>query len=119
MKQEREQFLADLVRRLPNHSIPYIVRMAGKLIRLAKTHGRLAEDACNGCPEQETNLPIAAVNAAQKKWEERVEKGTARAEKAMTAIADSIGMCIHFSGDPRGYTCKLIIDGQEIPIPGL
>lgn len=81
---EMEQFLHDL----RQHGCRLTDAEARQLIKLAKKHHRLQEDACNG---------------------EVPEDYDAEVKDAITRLAKKIGCRgVRFSGDPRGCTVKLI-----------
>ena len=63
--------------------------VARRLMRYARTHGRLAETACN------------------RELTPREEKQDGLTERHISELAATVGAAAKFSGDPRGYTVKL------------
>ena len=63
-----------------------------RLVKLAHEHGNIQEKKC--CVE---------LTARQEKREETIEK-------EITAIASQFGLKTMFTGDPRGFTVKLLSD---------
>lgn len=105
---EREAFIAQLVRALPDFPAPLIVRNARLIIRHAVTHGHLAEQSCNGHPAQGSpSMDVATVNRLQEKWDARIAKREAQIERRIAELCAEIGIAVHFGGDPRGYTVKV------------
>lgn len=104
---ERDQFIAQLVRALPNKPAHLVADSARLLMRHAKTHGRLAEEECNGPGDYVHRLPIAESNRLIEEHARRVETRQAQAEKRIAAICAELGIEPVFGGDPRGYTVKV------------
>jgi len=105
---EREQFIAAMVREFPGKSADEVTRLARLLLRHAKTHGRLAEESCNGHPIQSSpTAAMALVNRLQAKWDARIERQEKQIEHRIAEIAAELGCAADFGGDPRGYTVKL------------
>lgn len=105
---EREQFIAQLTRALPDQPPHIVAHRARLLMRHAATHGRLEVESCNGHPAQGSpTMPAAAINRLQDKWDARIEKREAQIERRITEIAAELGLTVDFGGDPRGYTVKL------------
>ena len=75
------------------------VRACSLIARAAKTHGRLAEEECNG----------PALGEWSQRWADRIEKRTAQIEENIRALVASLGdgFGVVFSGDPRGSTVKI------------
>lgn len=101
---ERDEFITRMVAEFGDQSL----NTARLLLRHAKTHGRLAEMACNGSPAQSNpNLPIEQVNKCQARWDAWIEKREAQIERRIKQLCDEIGLPVDFGGDPRGYTVKV------------
>ncbi len=112
---EREQFIAQMVRALPEYPLGQVTEVARLICRHAKTHGRLSEETCNGhpmqsqCPPQGCDMVAynARVNKLQDRWDARIEKREAQIERRISELAQTVGLRADFGGDPRGYTVKL------------
>ncbi len=112
---ERDDFIAVLVRALPDLAPHQVTNAARLLLRHAKTHGRIAEMECNGHPIQSQSPPQsyapeawnALVNKRQAAFDAWCEMRTQQLERRITEICQSIGVRPNFGGDPRGYTVKL------------
>jgi hypothetical protein len=83
-------------------------RLAGLLMRHAKTHHRLQEMVCNGCGALygESNESFSKRQMAHETW---VEKRDKQIEHRITEICRELGEGFSpvFSGDPRGCTVKI------------
>lgn len=107
---EREEFIAAIVREFPDKPIDFVTHRARLLLRHAKTHGRLAEESCNGHPAQSSpTMDAKTVGRLQEKWDARIERQEKQIERRMAEIAAELGVPIRFGGDPRGYTVKLTL----------
>ena len=96
-REEREQFIATMVRELPEVRPREVAIFARKLMGLAKTHCRYQVMQCgDGSPNQEANCRYA---------EEREEALEKRIEK----LCKKYGTEAVFSGDPRGCTVKVAV----------
>jgi len=97
--EERESFLNVLCEESESGWLD--IRSAGLLIlRHAKTHGRLAVDACNGIGPFATGKEID-------RWQERLDRKEELLERRLHEIATGIGVSLELGGDPRGFTVKL------------
>jgi len=112
--EEREQFIAILQKELPAVDSGTVYRAARLLMRHAATHGRLAEESCNGYPTQGSpSMPIECINKLQNAWDARISKKKKQIEARMSAIAAELGLGIDFGGDPRGYTVKVFLPSKR------
>lgn len=91
---DREQFVMTMVKAFPKDA-HRALRVAGLLMRHAKTHGRIQERWCS--EEMSESLT------------RRVERREKQIEALITRHAESLGCKVHFDGDPRGYTVKLFL----------
>lgn len=111
---EREEFIGRFAQEFGSHGLAAI-DAARQLLRLAKTHGRLAVETCNGHPMQSQSPPAgyvmaaynARVNKLQDAWDARIEKQERACERRITEILTPFGLTPCFGGDPRGYTVKI------------
>jgi len=78
---------------------------ARALMRHAKTHGRLACEACNGYPGGRHDYRFDDKFLEQ--WEAKRAAHEARIEARMVEILAPFGIVPRFGGDPRGYTVKI------------
>ncbi len=104
---ERDDFIAVLVRALPEHSPMQVTNAARLLLRHAKTHGNVACMECNGPGDWVHRLAIKDASKEYEKHQAWCNKRTEQLERRITEICQSIGVRPNFGGDPRGYTVKL------------
>lgn len=91
-RNEREEFLARLVREFPQHSISTLLDIGRKMLATAATLQRWAEEECNRVLTEDE---LKRDNAAQER---------------MYRLAAEIGVqLLPVSGDPRGYVVKLLL----------
>jgi hypothetical protein len=103
---ERDQFTAALAQAYPSMTIERLREARDKLLTLARQHGRLAVEECNG-PDG-----VHLMNSAQiAEWQVNLDLRQTRCEERIKAlIADRLpGTKLILGGDPRGYTVKLIL----------
>lgn len=107
---EREQFVAFMQRELATFPPAEVEQAARLLLRHAATHGRLAEESCNGHPAQGSpSMDVKSLGKLQEKWDARIEREEKRIEKRIGEICAPFGIRPDFGGDPRGYTVKLFL----------
>jgi hypothetical protein len=113
---ERAQFMAALLKAFPEKDFGEVEQFARLMLRHAATHGRLAEETCNGHPIQgqytsATGDALKAHNARvtklQNQWDARIEKKELQVEARMKVLCDAFGVELILGGDPRGYTVKI------------
>lgn len=104
---EREEFVAQLTRALPQVAANLVARNARLLMRHAKTHGNIAEAQCNGPGDYVNSIPYPEAGRIYREFEERCAKREARIEARISAICAELGIEPDFGGDPRGYTVKV------------
>ncbi len=104
---ERDDFIAVLVRALPDLAPHQVTTAARLLLRHAKTHGNIAEAECNGPGDWVHRLDGKAASAEYERHQAWCDKRTEQIERRITEICQSIGVRPNFGGDPRGYTVKL------------
>lgn len=104
---DRKQFVSLMSQEIPGTNTEYL---ASLLLRHAKTHGRLAEESCNGHPAQSSpHMPAEQLNKLQEKWDARIELREAQVERRIKEICEELGICVKFGGDPRGYTVTVFL----------
>ena len=129
IKRQREEFISYMVRALPAHSSNLVLDFCRKALRLSQTHGRLACADCNGDypgpwiqptdyqdPKQReryTKRLKECARCGSHYAKETINKAgickSCRVEDQLRALASSFGLSADFQGDPRGWTCKLIV----------
>lgn len=85
-QRERTEFVAVMSREFAHLPPLDLARLLGRLMRLAKMHNKLMEDACNAGEDEE------AVELC---------------ERGIRQVCEKIGCGAVLSGDPRGATVKL------------
>jgi|SRR5882724_140579 len=97
-KQEREQWFKFFTRvereakaDMKDHAYGY----AERICKLSRSHGRLQESACN-----------YGLTPRQESRERNIES-------EITKLASELGFGVEFSGDPRGYTVKLLLPSGD------
>jgi hypothetical protein len=110
MLNEREKFIAVMVEEFtPRHPAREVLADAKRIMRAARTHGRLAVEYCNG-PEHLTTVPHSPERSHRaEQWEEQRAKRQAACERQLIKLCAPYGMVPRFGGDPRGYTVKLTL----------
>lgn len=74
-----------------------------RLMRYASTHNRIATHHCNGdCPYKHSS------ELAGRETDDWCKK-QATVETAITKLVHSFGALVHFGGDPRGCTVKVVV----------
>lgn len=128
-RKQREEFVAQLVRALPDIPVFEVTDAATRLMRRGATCLRLAEAQCNGdWPADNGARKAVPCGGADDKgcgsyWVPSVLKGadkrcpTCRNEAAVRAICASLGIQPAFQGEPRGATLRLCVNGREIVVP--
>lgn len=112
---DREQFQATLARNFPDKPTVTVARM---LLRNAATHQRLQEESCNGHPAQgNPHIDSKTIGKWQDKWDARIEKQTEQCERRIIGLAKDLGAGVEFQGDPRGWTVKLLVNGNTVGVP--
>lgn len=130
-EKERTEFTARLAREYPNIPVHIVCDLARKLMSLARTHGNLAVQQCNGPPEWIRNRERSGDDTGVcDAWETARAKREESCERRITEVCAKFGHkpdCIyvggvparatcrcrgkilkpHFGGDPRGYTVKV------------
>lgn len=105
---ERQEFISRFREEFPSHTREECLQAALLLLRHSRTHGRLAEESCNGHPAQGSpSMEIARLNKLQDAWDARIEKKEKQIEARMAEICKPFNLPITFGGDPRGYTVKV------------
>ena len=105
---ERDRFIIELTKALSATPADKVEHAARLILRHAKTHGRLAEESCNGHPAQGSpTMPTDQLNRLQERWDARIEKQEAQIERRIKEICEPLGIVPDFGGDPRGYTVRL------------
>lgn len=121
---EREQFIAELLKRVPTATREH----AEKLLRWGATYGRLGEAQCNGdWPAENGEGKRYECPKCQSGWRIRSalrECPFCRAERIIRETCESLNpqgygyygladlVVPHFQGDPRGHTVRLQIAGE-------
>ena len=101
---ERDNFVAVLVRECASLNPLHVAQVARKIMRHGATLKRLAEESCNGHPIQGgPSVDIATINRLQDKWDARIERQEARAEKNITAAAAELGLAGKGSSPRSGW----------------
>ena len=108
---EREEFVAQLTRALPDVAPHLVARNARLLMRHARTHGNLAEAECNGPGDYVNRIPYPEAGRIYDEHQERCERRTAQVERRIEALCTDLGIKADFGGDPRGYAVKLHLPG--------
>ena len=103
---EREQFIALMVRDYPEVPLHIAADTARKILRLARTHGNLAVEQCNG-PAWGQQYGYNPKPGEWEAWEDARTKREASCERRITKLCAPFGIVPRFGGDPRGYTVKL------------
>jgi len=106
-QQERDQFIAQLVRALPEKPAHVVADAARLLMRHAKTHGNLAVAECNGPGDYVNRIPYPEAGHIYAEHQRRIEKKTQQIEGRIIAICAELGLVAILGGDPRGYTVKV------------
>lgn len=101
--EEREEFVAILCEAVPDGT-PYaeyagIIPQARELMRLAKRHGRIQERLCNEPDDDHKIL------RADERCQDRIIRLIFADDSPLHAAIDKV----MFSGDPRGYTVKVLL----------
>jgi hypothetical protein len=114
MSKDRDEFIAVLVREFPDKPMAEVIRVAKLLMRHARTYGRIQEMECNGHPAQSNPyMPIETLNKLQARHEAYCEKEGKRMEGLLTRAGAALGCEVKFTGDPRGYTVRLMLPSKR------
>ena len=108
-----------------------IVQICSLICRHATSYGHVQEGHCNGHPACISGrLPIETVHRLQSDFEEWLAKRDDQLEKRIADLVEQLPhtddgpLRVHFQGDPRGSTVRLILPDRDpeqdygIPVPG-
>lgn len=116
MTRERDEFMALLAKEMPETPSHLVVDFARKIMRQAKTHGRLAEAHCNGdWPADNGERKTELCKGCECGWvPSTISKKTGlckscRIEVAIAKECEPFSIKADFQGDPRGCTVKLVV----------
>lgn len=112
---EREEFLTLLAREYPDKGLMHVCDFGRVLMRLARTHGQLACDYCNGPQHLDYTIPAgedcarlnAERRAAHTAWDAALERKRESNARRISEVCTEFGIIWRHSGDPRGYTVKV------------
>jgi len=102
---DRVEFITLFRDEYPERSREDCIKAAGKLLRLAATHGRLAVDECNG--PAWTPARTADESLWRWTWDTWLARRTRDTEQKITRLCAEWGLPVLLGGDPRGYTVKV------------
>lgn len=116
----REQFIAVLAREYPKRPLPVITKFGHTLMRLARVHGQLAVEECNGPEHLNGPNPFdrggptgqrerfeAERRRLMTEWETNLTQRQASNDRRIKELCADFKVPVKLGGDPRGYTVKL------------
>lgn len=105
---DREEFIARVVRSYPRKPVHHVLDFARELMRLARQHGNLAVQQCNG-PQWCGRFGYTPKPGEWEEWDTARQKREDACEKRICKLCAAFApkLKVRLGGDPRGFTVKL------------